>query len=87
MLLRDLDRRLGITGRLARCFTDHRSPDRIEHTVEQLVRQRVFALTLGYGDVNDHDGLRRDRALALACGQEDILGERRRRSPLHEGVD
>ena len=79
VLLRDLDRRLGITRCLARCFTDHRSPDRIEHTVEHLVRQRVFALTLGYGDVNDHDCLRRDRALALACGREDILGERRRR--------
>ena len=79
VLLRELEERLGILSRLAGCFTDHRSQNRIEHSVEQLVRQRVFALALGYEDVNDHDELRRDRALALACERGDILGEHRRR--------
>ena len=46
-----------------RCFTDHRSQNRIEHSVEQLLRHRVFALELGYGDVNDHGTPRRDWVL------------------------
>ena len=77
MLLGDLDRRLGVTWRVARCLTDDWSPCRTKHTVEQLVRQHVIAQTLGIGDVNDHEGLRWNRALALACGQENIVGERR----------
>ena len=44
LLLRELDGRRGIISRLAACFIDHRDPDRIEHQLEQLVRQRVFAL-------------------------------------------
>jgi hypothetical protein len=41
LLLREVDRRLGLTARLAACFTDHRRPDKIEHSVEELVAQRV----------------------------------------------
>ncbi len=47
VLLREFEERLGILSRLAGCFTDHRSQNRIEHSVEQLVRQRVFALAPG----------------------------------------
>ncbi len=77
VLLRELEERLGILSCLAGCFTDHLSQNRIEHSVEQLVRQRVFALAPGYQDVNDHDDLRRDRDRAF--GRGDILGEHRRR--------
>lgn len=69
----------GIGRQLAGCFADHRDPDRTEHTVEQLVRQRLFATVLGYEDLNDHDRLRFDPLLAAACGCEDVLGERRHR--------
>ena len=52
----------------------------IEHSLEALVRQRVFALALGHEDVNDHDQLRHDRLLALACGRKDLDGATRRRA-------
>ena len=42
-----LDRGLGLIRRMASCFTDRRDPRLLEHTVETLVGQRVFALALG----------------------------------------
>jgi len=74
-----MDARLGITERLAACFTDHRDPDLIEHSVLDLVRQRVYGLALGYEDLNDHDELKWDPLLALAVGKEDVEGKARRR--------
>jgi len=62
---------------LARCFTDHRDPEQIEHTLLELLKQRVFGLCLGYEDLNDHDALRHDPLLALLVGKEDPLGETR----------
>tara|TARA_B100001971_G_C18207772_1_gene548688 strand:- start:166 stop:1557 length:1392 start_codon:yes stop_codon:yes gene_type:complete len=59
----------GIVRQLTDCFTDYRNPDRIEHTVEQLLRQRLFAMALGYEDLNDHDQLRHDPLLAAAIGK------------------
>ena len=47
------------------CFTDHRDPDLIEHSVYELIAQRVYALCLGYEDLNDHDQLRHDPVQAL----------------------
>src|SRR5258708_12787870 len=65
--------------RLAACFTDHRDPRRIEHTVEEMVSQRVLGLACGYEDLNDHDSLRDDVVFAVAVGKEDVLGEHRER--------
>ena len=79
MLLREVDLRLGLTERLARCFTDYRKPEFIEHGVRELVAQRVLGLCLGYEDLNDHDALCRDSVLALMVGQTDVQGERRLR--------
>lgn len=78
LLLRETERRLGVIRRFAQCYRDHRSPLLIEHTVEDLVAQRVFGLALGYEDLNDHDDLRRDPLLAAAIGKRDLKGERRR---------
>ena len=71
LLLGALEERRGILRRLAGCFTDHRSPNRIEHTVGELVSQRVLAITLGYEDVNDHELLRLDPLLASLAGKPD----------------
>jgi hypothetical protein len=79
LLLRELDARLGITQKLAECFTDHRDPERIEHSVLDLVRQRVYGIALGYEDLNDHDDLKRDPLLALAIGKTDVEGKGRHR--------
>jgi hypothetical protein len=78
LLLRELAERTGLIRRFAACFTDHRRADRIEHTVEELLGQRVLAQVLGYEDLNDHDTLRDDALLALAAGKRDVLGEHRR---------
>ena len=80
VLLREVDARLGITEKLAGCFTDFRDPDLIEHTVLELVRQRVYGLALGYEDLNDHDDLKWDPLLALALGKSDVEGKTRRRA-------
>ena len=79
LLLREVDSRLGITERLAACFTDHRVQDLIEHSVPELIRQRVYGLALGYEDLNDHDELSLDPLLALAVGKSDPEGAARRR--------
>ena len=60
LLLREIDRRLNLTQRMAACFTDYRRPELVEHTVPELVAQRVYGLALGYEDLNDHDQLRSD---------------------------
>lgn len=77
LLLREVDRRMGLCAKLAKCFTDRRQPDRVEHALPVLLRQRVLGLALGYEDVNDHDKLRLDPLLAALCGREDPLGDRR----------
>jgi hypothetical protein len=74
LLLREVEQRVGIIRQLARCFTDHRDEDLIEHSVEELLRQRIFALALGYEDLNDHDGLRHDPLLAALVGKRDPTG-------------
>ena len=77
ILLREVEKRTGLLGRMSECFEDHRDPERIEHTVESLVKQRVMGLCLGYEDLNDHDELCRDRMMALLCESDDVNGERR----------
>jgi len=78
LLLREVEAKTGILRRFAGCFTDHRDPDLIEHTVRELVAQRVFALALGYEDLNDHDTLRHDPLLAVLVGKTDPTGQDRR---------
>ena len=58
LLLREVERHTRIIERLAGCFTDHRDAGRIEHELGTLVGQRVYALALGYEDLNDHEVLR-----------------------------
>src|SRR6267378_2942143 len=65
LLLREVEKRIGILRQFASCFTDYRNPDLIEHTVEELVAQRVYGLALGYEDLNDHEELRNDPLLAV----------------------
>lgn len=77
LLLREIEGRFHFLQRFAQCFTDHRDPQRTEHTVLELVQQRVFGLCLGYEDLNDHDQLRHDPLLAVLVGKTDPLGERR----------
>ena len=74
LLLRELDRRLGVIERLAGCFLDLRAQHLVEHSVPELLRQRIGALALGYEDLNDHDRLRLDPVHALMAGKKDVEG-------------
>jgi hypothetical protein len=80
LLLREVDSRLHLTERLAACFSDYRRCDKIEHTVEALVAQRVYGLALGYEDLNDHDQLRADPLMAVLVGKAEPKGTDRRRA-------
>jgi len=77
MLLREVEKRTNILGRFAQCFTDHRNQDLIEHSVMDLVSQRILAIALGYEDLNDHDDLSKDQLLATIVGKLDPTGQER----------
>lgn len=77
LLLRQVDRGLGLTRALAACFQDDRNPLWVDHSVVQLLTQRLYGMALGYEDLNDHDVLRRDPLLATACEKLDPLGQDR----------
>jgi hypothetical protein len=79
LLLRELEARRGIIKQFAACFRDYRKQDQIEHSVEQLLAQRIYGLALGYEDLNDHEQLRFDPLLATVVGKTDPKGENRRR--------
>ena len=80
LLLREVESRFDILKRLAKdCFRDYRDKDRIEHSVESLLKQRVFGIALGYEDVNDHDSLRHDVVMGLLSEKQDPSGSDRLR--------
>ena len=74
LLLREVELKAGIIQRFAECFDDFRDPERIEHTVVELLKQRVFGIALGYEDLNDHEQLRHDPLLAVLVGKSDPTG-------------
>ena len=80
VLLGRLDRSYGYLVRFATCFTDHRDEELIEHSLLELLRQRVYGLAMGYEDLSDHDSLRSDPLLAALCGKSDVSGQKRIRN-------
>jgi hypothetical protein len=68
-LLGATDRAIGMMTRFAACFHETRRADLIEHEVVTLVGHRVFAIALGYEDLNDHDDLRHDPIMAVLAGK------------------
>ena len=73
VLMAELDKKLKITARFAECFQDNRHLSYVDYSVHSLLAQRVYALILGYEDVNDHDKLRHDPALAIALEKLDFI--------------
>ena len=74
MLLREVDKRTGISERLAGCFRDYRQPERVEHPVLSMIRQRICGVALGYEDLNDHDRLRHDVVMGILSEKEEPGG-------------
>jgi len=75
LLLREVERRLGIAARLAGCIADRRDPERISHGVDEMLRLRMFAIAAGYEDADDCDSLRDDPVFKMAVGRLPESGE------------
>jgi hypothetical protein len=75
MLLREVDRKLGLTRGLAGCIRDCRDRSKVRLSVEEMLRQRVFGIAAGYEDCNDHDSLKSDPVLKMAVGRAPVSGE------------
>ena len=69
LMLAEIERRLGIAERLARCIDDPRAPDRVEHGLAEMIRYRALLIAAGYQDANDCDALRADPAFKMAVGR------------------
>ena len=75
LLLRGVEKKLGLTERLASCMRDRRNPDRIEHPLQEMLQLRVFAIAAGYEDADDCDCLRHDPIFKMAVGRLPESGE------------
>jgi Transposase DDE domain group 1 len=69
LVLAEIERRLGLAERLARCIEDPRAPERVRHGLAEMIRFRVLMIAAGYADANDCDALRGDPAFKLAVGR------------------
>src|SRR5580658_3219552 len=73
MLLREADRRLGLTKALDGVLVDPRDPLLVTHRQVELLKQRIYGLALGYEDLNDHDSLRHDLVWQTAVERDEPL--------------
>lgn len=73
MLVRQVDRRIGLSAAVAAALSDPRDPERITHPLRDLVAQRLYGLCCGYEDLNDHDVLRHDPLMQTAVGKVEEL--------------
>jgi hypothetical protein len=72
LLLRQTDKRLNLLPRLSGCFLDGRKQNQVAHSVREMLAQRIYALALGYEDLNDHEQLRNDPVFAVLSGREEV---------------
>jgi hypothetical protein len=71
-LLRQTDQRLNLLARLAECFLDGRNAEQVEHSILEMLSQRIYGLALGYEDLNDHEQLRKDPVFSILAGRQDL---------------
>jgi DDE family transposase len=72
LLLRQTDKRLNLMARLAQCFLDGRNQALVEHSIAEMLSQRIYGLALGYEDLNDHEQLRTDPVFGMLAGKDDL---------------
>jgi hypothetical protein len=87
MLLREVDRRLGLVAALDAVLPDPRDPEQITHPQVDLLRQRIYAVALGYEDLNDHGTLRRDVVWQTALERTEELASSPTLCRLEQRVD
>jgi hypothetical protein len=73
-LLRQTDKLLNLIPRLGKCFLDGRNQSLVEHSVTEMLAQRIYGLALGYEDLNDHEQLRKDPVFGILAGKEPHRG-------------
>src|SRR6195952_3121041 len=66
LVLREVEQRLDVAGRLATCIADPRDPGRVVHGLDEIIRFRLLMIAAGYEDGNDADRLRTDPGFKLA---------------------
>ena len=71
-LLRQTDQHLNLLPRLAECFLDGRNPEQVEHSILEMLSQRIYGLALGYEDLNDHEQLRKDPVFGILAGRKEL---------------
>lgn len=69
LLLAEIERKLQIAERLAGCIADPRAPERVRHSLVEMIRFRALLIAAGYSDANDCDALRDDPAFKMAVGR------------------
>jgi Transposase DDE domain group 1 len=74
VLLKALDRRLGVTEAVASCLQDRRQPGKVQHAAVDLVRQRIFGLACGYADGNDAARLADDALHKFLLDRDPLAG-------------
>jgi len=72
LLLRQTDQRLNLLPRLAECFLDGRNQEQVEHSILEMLSQRIYGLALGYEDIHDHEQLRTDPVFGILAGREEL---------------
>jgi hypothetical protein len=83
LLLRETDKRLNLLPRLAECFLDGRAQWMVQHSIQEMVSQRVYGLALGYEDINDHEQLREDPLFHVLAGRAELDRELAGKSTLN----
>ena len=73
LLLREVDRRLGLTQSAAKLLADARQRGKVKHEAETMLRQRIFGLCAGYEDLNDFDTLRDDGLFQMVSESDQRL--------------
>jgi hypothetical protein len=69
LVLAEIERKLQIAERLAACIADPRAPERVRHSLVEMIRYRALLIAAGYEDANDCDSLRDDPAFEMAVGR------------------
>ena len=87
MILAAADRQVGVTEAMAEAIIDRRDPKKITHSVQDLLRERIYAIGQGYEDANDLDRLREDPALKLACARLPHSGDALASQPTHSRLE
>ncbi len=75
LLLRGIDRQIGLTARLAAAIHDTRHPSYIDHPLRDLLAQRIYQIASGYGDGNDANSLRHDPLFKLGVERPPLAPE------------